>query len=183
MLDPDSELIRKVSDGDGKSFTELVDKYKNRVFSTVYRYVKDPSMTEDLAQEIFIKVWKNARTFKGKSAFSTWLYRIVVNHCLSFHSRRKRHRTVELDESIPDSGGSLEERMDKRAKSELIRQTVGALNRRQRIALILFKFEGYSCKEVAEIMGISFSAAQSLIFRAIDNLRKKLTPLRESRKI
>jgi RNA polymerase sigma-70 factor (ECF subfamily) len=178
MRDPDYNLITRISNGDEKAFSELVDKYKNRVFSTVYRYVNDPSMTQDLAQEIFIKVWENVRTFKGKSAFSTWLYRIVVNHCLSFHSKRKRHRTVELNESIPDSGGSLEEKMGKKAKSDLIRQTVATLNRRQRIALILFKFEGYSCKEVAGIMGISFSAAQSLIFRALDSLRKKLVPLR-----
>ncbi|MBN2380179.1 sigma-70 family RNA polymerase sigma factor [candidate division WOR-3 bacterium] len=183
MRDPDIELVKKVSDGDEKAFAELVEKYKNRVFSTIYRYVNDSSVTEDLAQEIFIKVWENARTFKAKSAFSTWLFRITVNHCLSYQERRKRHRTVEINESFPDNGLSVEDKTEKKRKLRIIRETIGKLPHRQRIALILFKFQGYSCKEVAGIMGVSFLAAQSLIFRAIDSLREKLFALRKQGQI
>lgn len=126
---------------------------------------------------MFIKVWQNASTFKGRSKFSTWLYRIVVNHCLNYRVKRKRSHTVELDESIPDASPGVEERFEKREKTRLVQDAVAALPANQRMALLLFKFEGHSSKEVAEIMEISFSAAQSLIFRAIDNLRRKLHPV------
>jgi len=179
MRDPDAGLIREIAQGNEASFTRLVKRYQNRVLSTIYRYVQDSSVAQDLAQEVFIKVWENARTFKGKSRFSTWLYRIVVNHCLSYHSKRERHQTVELEESLTDHGLSVQGKARKDVERELLKEAMEKLSSRQRIALILFKFEGYSCKEVAGIMGISFPAAQSLIFRAIDALRKKLVPLRE----
>lgn len=179
----DEGLITKVAEGDETSFTRLVKQYQNRVHSTIYRYVQDASATQDLAQEVFIKVWEKAKTFKGKSSFSTWLYRIVVNHCLNYRLKRKREHSEQLDERTPDHASGVEQRYDAAQTSQNVRKAVGRLPDRQRMALILFKFEGYTCKEVARIMEISFSAAQSLIFRAIDNLRKRLSPLREQGRI
>jgi len=176
MLDPDAGLISRVAQGDEVAFSRLVETYQRRVLSTIYRYVKDASAVEDIAQEVFIKVWENAHTFKGRSKFSTWLYRIVVNHCLNYRTKRKRGRTVELDESMADEGSSVEEKYENKRKAQLVKDAVYKLPERQRMALILFKFEGCSCREVARVMGLSFIAAQSLIFRAIDNLRRKLSP-------
>jgi RNA polymerase sigma-70 factor (ECF subfamily) len=177
----DEGLIKRVAQGDEVSFTRLVKQYQNRVLSTIYRYVQDASATQDLAQEVFIKVWQKAGTFKGKSSFSTWLYRIVVNHCLNYRVKRKRHRIEPLDESMPDHRSRVKERFEAVQTALQVRKAVDELAPRQRIALILFKFEGYTCREVAQIMEISFSAAQSLLFRAIDNLRKRLVPHREQR--
>ncbi len=174
MLDPDSGLISRAAQGDETAFTELVEKYKHRVLATIHRYVQDPSASADLAQEVFIKVWEKARTFSGKSRFSTWLYRIVVNHCMNHRAKRKRTRTVELNESIPDGSRNVEETHDYKQKVLNLKQAVAELPGRQRMVLILFKFEEYPVREVARIMGLSFSATQSLIFRAIDNLRKQL---------
>jgi len=174
MLDPDSGLVSRVAQRDEAAFTELVEKYKHQVLATIHRYVQAPSASADLAQEVFIKVWENAHTFKGRSKFSTWLYRIVVNHCLNYRTKRKRGATVELDESMADEGSSVEEKYENKRKAQLVKDAVDKLPERQRMALVLFKFEGCSCREVAQIMGLSFIAAQSLIFRAINNLRKKL---------
>lgn len=174
MHDPDYGLISKVAGGDDAAFTQLVDKYKRRVLFTAYRYVGDASASEDLAQEVFIKVWQKAGSFKHKSLFSTWLYRIVVNHCLNYRAKQKRIKTVRLDEQIPDSSVGSEERLEKERQSRIVREAVSKLPKRQRMALILSRFEGKTYKEIAEVMGVSLSSVESLIFRAKDNLRRKL---------
>lgn len=174
MKDDDRELIALVAKGDQNAFKQLVETYQGPVLSTIYRFVGDASATDDLAQEVFIKVWEKAKTFKGISRFSTWLYRIVVNHCLNYRKKRGRERTRELDESLPDTSPGVEERYEGKRRTEHLRKVMDELPPRQRMALILFKFEGYTCKEVAKIMGVTFPAAQSLVFRGIDNLRKKL---------
>ena len=85
----DNQLIALIAQGDEKAFSELIKKYQHAVFNTIYRYTGYCDCVEDLAQEIFLKVWRNADKFEGKSKFSTWLYRIVVNHCLNYNSKHK----------------------------------------------------------------------------------------------
>jgi len=174
MYDPDAGLITRIAQGDQQAFKEIINRYQKRVLATTYRYAEDASTAEDLAQEILVKVWQNAKTFRGRSRFSTWLYRIVVNHCLNHKKKSKRNRTERLDEAVVDPSLTAEEAADRKNRIKQVRDAVATLSGRQRMALILFKFEDYSVKEVAEIMGISFLAAQSLIYRAIDNLRKSL---------
>ena len=178
----DSRLVALSAEGDEKAFEQLITKYQNAVFSTIYRYTGDADCVEDLAQEIFIKVWLNARKFKGESKFSTWLYRVVVNHCLNFNSKRKLD-PISLDEltkqgQVPTS---LRVEADWARKQEIqqVQKAVRELPKRQRIALVLAHWEHRSHEEIAQIMQISSSAVHSLIFRARCTLKKKLKRLLE----
>jgi RNA polymerase sigma-70 factor (ECF subfamily) len=178
----DSRLVALSAEGDEKAFEHLITKYENAVFSTIYRYTGDSDCVEDLAQEIFIKVWQNAKKFKGKSAFSTWLYRIVVNHCLNYNSKRKLDPS-SLDEltqqgQIPVSL-RVEANWAKKQKIQQVQKAVRELPKRQRIALVLAHWEHKSHEEIAQIMQISSSAVHSLIFRARRTLKRKLKRLLE----
>ncbi len=178
-FDPDAELVAAVAAGDAASFEQLVKKYERPVLNTIYRYVGDRAAAEDVAQEVFLKVWRRLSTFKRRSTFSTWLYRLVANQCFNFRDRRARRRAEPLSDSVPDGRADLHERFERETTSRLVREAVRELPGRQRLALILSKFEGRSYREVAEIMGVSLSSAESLIFRAKQNLKKRLLPLRE----
>ena len=173
----EEELLKLVARGDEKAFEQLVNKYEQAVFSTIYRYIGNRDDVEDLAQEIFLKVWRNAKKFKGKSKFSTWLYRIVVNHCINYQRKHKR-KHVSLDE-LTDKGITPESMKvtpdwEQKRRVELVRNAVSELPERQRMALVLSQFEGRSYREVAEIMKVSLSAVESLIFRGRSSLREKL---------
>lgn len=174
----DEDLIKRAASGDEYSFEQLVGKYQQAVFNTIYRYTGSREDVEDLAQEIFVKVWRNAAKFKGKSKFSTWLYRIVVNHCLNYR-RKNRYKNVSLDAliaqgNLPDSL-IVEPDWEQRRKVEIVRRAVEELPERQRMALILAQFEGRSYGEIAEIMKVSRSSVESLIFRARRALKRNLT--------
>ncbi len=157
----------------------MVRAYERKVLSTTYRYTGDPLLAQDLAQEIFTKVWLRASSFRHKALFSTWLYRIVVNHCLNFQSNKKNKRMEPLDDTIAGKDGGMEQRYDAERKAGLLRQAMSRLPERQRMALILAKFEGKSYEEIAQVMRISVSSVESLLFRAREGLRKILLPLRE----
>lgn len=173
----DAGLITAAANGDADAFEALVKKYERRVLSTAFRYLGEATAAEDAAQEIFLKVWRNAKRFRGKSSFSTWLYRIVVNHCLN--AKAKRREILPLNEAVAEEGPNVEERYEKKRTARVVREAVDGLPGKQRMALVLSKFDGRSYKEIAEIMGVSLSSVESLIYRAKRNLRKKLAPLTE----
>jgi RNA polymerase sigma-70 factor (ECF subfamily) len=173
----DSDLIVATANGDANAFEALVKKYERRVLSTAFRYLGEAVAAEDAAQEVFLKVWRGAKRFRGKSSFSTWLYRIVVNHCLN--AKAKRRKTVPLNEADGEEGSNVEDRYEKKRTTRVVREAVDGLPGKQRMALVLSKFDGRSYKEIAEIMDVSLPSVESLIYRAKRNLRKKLAPLME----
>lgn len=182
--DRDKELLEKIVEGDEVAFEQIVKKYERRVLNTVYRYVGKSQEAEDIAQEVFIKVWRHAKSFKGKSKFSTWLYRIVVNQCLNYRDKHKE-KPASLDEIMeygrtPDS---LKVEIGDEEKPKIVRRVIDELPKRQRMALVLSRFEGKSYSEIAQIMGVSLSSVESLIFRAKGSLKKKLLPLRKKGEI
>jgi RNA polymerase sigma-70 factor (ECF subfamily) len=173
----DEQLITKVAKGDEQAFEQLVHKYQQAVFSTIYRYVGNSEDVQDLAQEIFMKVWRSAAKFKHKSKFSTWLYRIIANHCINYR-RKNIHRHASLDE-MAEQGQTpdaliVEPDWKQKREVDLVRKAVAELPERQRIALILAQFEGRSYKEIADIMKVSVSSVESLLFRARSALKDKL---------
>lgn len=178
-FDPDAALAAAVAAGDAASFEQLVKKYERPVLNTIYRYVGDKAAAEDVAQEVFLKVWSRIKTFQSKSTFSTWLYRVVANQCINFRDRRARRRAEPLSDLLPDGRADLYEQYEKETTSRLVREAVNGLPGNQRLALILSALEGRPYREVAEIMGVSLSSVESLIFRAKQNLKKKLLPLKE----
>lgn len=174
--DPDADLIDQVAQGDERAFEQLVHKYQSMVFSTIYRYIGNPDDVEDLAQEVFVKIWHNIKKFKMRSKLSTWIYRITVNHCLTYRKRQKKI-PVSLDAltekgSTPDSLVT-EPDHETAHKIEQVKKAVRELPPRQRMALVLSQYEEKTYKEIAEIMDISVASVESLIFRARTALRKK----------
>jgi RNA polymerase sigma-70 factor (ECF subfamily) len=174
----DLELIRLVAAGDERAFEELVVKHQHSVFNTIHRYVGDRAAADDIAQEVFVVVWNKAGLFKGRSSFSTWLYRVVVNQCLQYRrKRRSRPVTMSLDDidgDLPPESLQIEVDHVQAERVAAVRRALAELPDRQRIALILEHFEGRTYREIAEMMETSVSSVESLIFRAKSSLSSKL---------
>ncbi len=179
MTDKDTGLIERVALGDEGAFDELVERFKRNVFSIIYRYLGCCPDAEDLAQEVFIKVWRNAGRFRGKSALSTWIYRITANHCLNYRKKRGRTSFSELDEQFPAPGECHEKEFEKAKTVRIVLDALDSLPPRQRMALILSKFEDRSYNEIAEILGTSLASVEGLVSRARQNLKERLRPLKE----
>jgi RNA polymerase sigma-70 factor, ECF subfamily len=180
----DLDLIVRVASGDEAAFDELVHKYQRSVINTIHRYVGEYDAADDIAQEVFVIVWNKAGTFKGRSSFSTWLYRIVVNQCLQFRRRRQRRPSAvsidAIDADNPPEALQVAEDREQAERTAAVRQALAELPDRQRIALVLSHYEGHTYSKIAEMMGTSVPSVESLIFRAKDELRRKLIGLRSA---
>jgi RNA polymerase sigma-70 factor, ECF subfamily len=184
----DLNLVAGITQGDEAAFEQLVRKYQHPVLNTIHRYVGNYSEADDIAQDVFFKVWQKIKSFQGKSKFSTWLYRIVVNQCLDY--RRKSKRKIEEvtfdnkieEKKIPDSLTTTID-FEQKKKEAIIRQAINELPDKQRIAMILAEYEAQTYQEIAEILGISLSNVATTIYRAKQNLKVKLIPLREKGEI
>jgi len=175
----DLELLALTTAGDPNAFARLVQRHQGKVFNLAYRYSRDRQDAEELAQEIFFKVWKYSRTFQGRSAFSTWLYRLAVNTCLNF--RQKKKHTPESLPILADVAAATDApggEIIVRERERLLEQALDGLPARQKMALVLANFEGKSYEEIAAIMEVSISAVETLLFRARRNLGKILGPMK-----
>jgi RNA polymerase sigma-70 factor, ECF subfamily len=165
--DDDRELVERAAAGDLDAFRELVRKYERRVALVLYRLLDDRRDVEEATQDVFVKAWRNLRSFGGRAQLFTWLYRIAVNEAL-MRSRRKQHHVQELDDRLaaaPDPEPGLRE--------VLVRE-LAALPFEQRAAVVLRDVEGLSNAEVAEALGISVAAAKSRIHRGRMQIRDAL---------
>jgi RNA polymerase sigma-70 factor, ECF subfamily len=186
--DPDAALMQRVMQGDDAAFEELVEKYKQPVFNMIYRTLPDAAEAEDLAQTVFIQVYKAAHRYRVEAKFSTWLFTIARNLCLNEIRRRSRHRADSLDASIsPEDDGPSRQFEDIRSvappdrliQEELVSkvsEAVQALPEVQRTALMLFQEEDKSYEEIADVLDCSLSATKSLIHRARETLKQRLKP-------
>jgi RNA polymerase sigma-70 factor (ECF subfamily) len=176
----DSELLALAAAGDQKAFAELVGRYRDKVFGLAYRYVRDRQDAEELAQEIFLKVWRHARTFKGRSAFATWLYRLAVNTCLNYRQKKKSvPEALPLIGDLAATAPAAGEEIMSRERKKMLDQALDVLPARQKMALILASFEGKSYEEIASLMEVSLSAVETLLFRSRQNLGRILGPLKK----
>ena len=187
-LDPDAALMLRASQGDGGAFTELVEKYKQPVMNLAFRTLRDLTEAEDLAQNVFVQVWKAAPRYEPTAKFSTWLFTITRNLCLNEIRRRTRHPADSLDQTRDDADDQpLYQIEDKRvtpATEELLRgelvekvdAALAILPENQRTALLLCRQEELSYEEIATVLGCSLSATKSLIHRARETLKLRLKP-------
>jgi RNA polymerase sigma-70 factor (ECF subfamily) len=187
-FDPDAALMLRVKQGDTAAFAELVDKYKRPVINVVYRMIRDLSEAEDIAQNVFVQVYKSADRYKVASKFSTWLFTIARNLCLNEIRRRSRHPTDSMDATPADTEErSAQQYEDKRnplasesiLQSELaqkIEDAIAELPENQRLALLLCKQDELSYDEIAKVLNCSLSATKSLIHRGRETLKEKLKP-------
>jgi len=170
-------LIQEAAIKNEIAFEKLVKRYDNQILNLAYKYVNNFAVAEELAQDIFLKVWKYAKNFKNKSKFSTWLYRIAINECLN-NIKKKKTVIIEFDENIltqktnqPDLNNQANQ-LERQITDEFIRNEIGKLTQNQKNALILSQFENKSYKEISEILEVSVSAVESLIYRAKQTLKK-----------
>ncbi|MBL0599949.1 RNA polymerase sigma factor RpoE [Aeromonas jandaei] len=186
----DEQLVERVQRGDKAAFNLLVKKYQHKVVNLIARYVNNPGDVPDVAQEAFIKAYRALPTFRGESAFYTWLYRIAVNtakNYLTSQGRRPPSSDVEADEAESyGGGGALQEvsTPENLALTDEIKRTVfsaiEALPEDLRTAITLRELEGLSYEEIAEIMDCPVGTVRSRIFRAREAIDKKLQPLIEN---
>ncbi|WP_421229773.1 RNA polymerase sigma factor RpoE [Aeromonas enteropelogenes] len=186
----DEQLVERVQRGDKAAFNLLVKKYQHKVVNLVARYVNNPGDVPDVAQEAFIKAYRALPTFRGESAFYTWLYRIAVNtakNYLTSQGRRPPSSDVEADEAESYGGGEALQEVstpENLALTDEIKRTVfasiEALPEDLRTAITLRELEGLSYEEIAEIMDCPVGTVRSRIFRAREAIDKKLQPLIEN---
>jgi RNA polymerase sigma-70 factor (ECF subfamily) len=164
--DDDVLLVKEFKKGQDKAFDILFDKYRLSVYSICYRYTRNGEDAREITQDVFIKVYRNLDKFNEKSKLFTWLYRIVVNTCLSFIRKNKvRNDPPELTDS---AAISMEERL---VMKKAIDDALQDLPDRQRMAFILRHYDGYKFDEIAELMGITSGAAKANHHHAIIKLR------------
>lgn len=187
-LDPDAALMLRVKQGDVEAFEELVERYKQPIINLCYRTLHDPTEAEDLAQNVFVQVFKSAARYRVSAKFSTWLYTIARNLCLNEIRRRSRHPADSLDLGHLDNEDQpfrqyedkkLYSAPDQLLQGELVRkveEAIAALPEAQRTALILCREEELSYEEIALVLGCSLSATKSLIHRGRETLKRKLRP-------
>jgi RNA polymerase sigma-70 factor (ECF subfamily) len=182
----DADVMLRVKAGDQSAFDYLVQKYRRPLVSFMYRMARNTAAAEDLAQEVFLRVYRSRATYEASAKFTTWLYRIATNLAVN-HARDTRHErpeaTVSLDEpdedtgttfELPDSGMTAEQTMIRRERMLAIRSKVEALPERQRLAVIMHKYQQMDYKQIAEVLKLSESATKSLLFRAYETLRDQL---------
>jgi len=187
-LDPDAALMLRVTQGDWAAFAELVDKYKQPVINVIYRMLRDATEAEDLAQVVFLQVYKSADRYRVSSKFSTWLFTIARNLCLNEIRRRSRHPAESLEGSQSEQDDHpARQYQDVRSVSppesllhgeleEKIEESLAGLPENQRLAILLCRGEELSYEDIAQILGCSVSATKSLIHRWRETLKQRLKP-------
>jgi RNA polymerase sigma-70 factor (ECF subfamily) len=182
----DAEVMLELRSGNLAAFDVLLAKYRKPIIHFMFRMVHNQAVAEELAQEVFLRVYRSRETYRAEARFSTWLYRIATNLGVN-HARDTRHErsasTVYLDEPDSETGTtpdvadltpSAEADMLRRERMKAIRQHVLALPERQKTAVLMHKYEGLDYKQIGEVLKLSESATKSLLFRAYQTLREKL---------
>lgn len=182
----DVDVMLRVKTGDESAFAYLVQKYRRPMVGFMYRLCHNPSTAEELAQEVFLRVYRSRTSYEPTAKFTTWLYRIATNLAVNY-ARDTRHErpenTVRLDEpdretgttpDLADDSLTAEEQILKRERLAAIRGRVNALPERQRVAVIMHKYQQMDYREIAGVLKLSESATKSLLFRAYETLREQL---------
>jgi RNA polymerase sigma-70 factor (ECF subfamily) len=182
----DAAIMLELRAGNMVAFDYLLQKYRKPIVHFMYRMVHNQAVAEELAQEVFLRVYRSRETYRAEARFSTWLYRIATNLGVN-HARDTRHEraasTVYLDQvdsdtgmtpDLADSTPGAEFNMLRRERMNAIREHVLALPERQQMAVLMHKYEGMDYKQIGDVLKLSESATKSLLFRAYQTLRGKL---------
>ncbi len=187
-VDPNSDAaaMLRVAAGDEASFNYLVEKYHRPMIHFLYRMVHNQAVAEELAQDVFLRVYRARDSYRAEARFTTWLYRIATNLAVN-HARDTRHertaQTVYLDEpdaetgttpDVADDEPTVEQKLVREERMGAIRAHVMELPERQRVAVLMHKYQGMDYRQIGEVLKLSESATKSLLFRAYQTLRTKL---------
>ena len=188
LADPDVQLMLQVARGDTAAFEALMLKYQDRLIGFFYHLVRDRTMAEDMAQDVFLRVYRSRERYSAKARFSTWLFRIA--HNLASNQRRGLARRKEVplggnadvgnsnysnDENLAEKSALMPTRMiDSRETRDIVREAIDSLSERQKTAVLLHKFEGMSYQDIGDIMDLNIVAVKSLLSRARGRLKEVL---------
>jgi RNA polymerase sigma-70 factor, ECF subfamily len=187
-LDPasDAAVMLRVAAGDEASFNFLVGKYHRAIIHFLFRMVRNEAVAEEMAQEVFLRVYRSRESYRAEAKFTTWLYRIATNLAVN-HARDTKHEraasTIYLDAPDEESGTtpdvaddepSVEQKLMRDERMAAIRTHVMALPERQRMAVLMHKYQGMDYRQIGDVLKLSESATKSLLFRAYQTLRDKL---------
>lgn len=175
-------LVERCQSGDAAAFDSLVAKYASQVYNLAYRMIGDPDDAEDISQEVFLRVHRAIKGFRGSSSFTTWVYRVATNVCLDELKRRKRRPTVtewsEQEEASvepsPAAAANPEAATLRRERQELVQRAIRSLPEAQRVVVVLYDLQGLSYDEIAEALGASLGTVKSRLNRARVALKSKL---------
>lgn len=189
LRDPDIRMMLRVRSDEPGAFEELVENYQHRLVAVMHHLVGNAEEAEDLAQEVFLRVYRARKKYRPRSKFSTWLFTIANNLALNALRTRQRKPVVPLpaqdsgplgprpaEQLVKDTGSSPSGRIQNLELVAIIQQALEKLNERQRMAVVLNKFEEMNYHEIAEVMGLTTQAVKSLLSRARTNLRQVLGP-------
>ena len=185
ILPPSEELMGRIAEGDNSAFEILVHRHQTSILNLIYRFIGDRTQAKDLAQEVFIRVWQAAGSYQPKAKFTTWIYRITANLCMNELKSSRRRRLFQflrfgkdqgntIEEVLVDVSPSPEDLLLSREQSRRISDALQSLPDNQRMALILKRYDDLSYQEIAQIVGCSVSAVESLLVRAKRTLQEKL---------
>ena len=169
----DREAVEACQRGDRDAFDRLVERYQRDVYRLCYRYLNNHEDANDAAQDAFLRAYRAIGSFRGDSAFSTWLYRIAVNTCLNFRAARKPAGS-ELPDALVDPRPGAQARVEKDERSRRVRDAVSRLPEKQRATVILKIYHDLTHEEVAGILGATVGTVKANLFHALGNLRKTL---------
>ncbi|TKJ44593.1 hypothetical protein CEE35_07350 [Candidatus Aerophobetes bacterium Ae_b3b] len=189
MLDSDVSLMLEFQKGDISSFEKLVQKHKESIINIIYQFIGERDEAEDLAVEVFLRVYRAAKKYQAKAKFTTWLYKITTNLCLNEIRKKAKVQTVslskpisageekeeELIEKIADAAPSPQQILEKKERNALIRKAIDSLPAKQRMATILQIYEGLSYKEISRILGCSVKSVERRLYWARTNLKERLS--------
>ena len=182
-LDYDAELMLRVKDGDGASFGVLLGKHRLSVIHFLHRMVQNQAVAEELAQEVFLRVYRSRSTYEPTAKFTTWLFRIATHLALNSLRDDKNERSQErLDDDstelpvrqVSDRQPTVEQSMVYQARLDEVRRAVSGLPEKQRAAVLMHKYEEMEYSQIAKVLACSESAVKSLLFRAYETLRARL---------
>jgi RNA polymerase sigma-70 factor (ECF subfamily) len=182
-LDYDAELMLRVKDGDGASFGVLLEKHRTSVVHFLYRMVQNHAVAEELAQEVFLRVYRSRESYEASAKFTTWLFRIATHLALNALRDNKNEKLQDrLDDDsadmparqVTDQRPTIEQRMVYQDRLDEVRRAVATLPEKQRAAVLMHKYEEMEYSQIAKVLSCSESAVKSLLFRAYETLRARL---------
>jgi RNA polymerase sigma-70 factor, ECF subfamily len=177
--------IKELKERNPGAFEQLVESHQKKVINTCYRFLNNREDAEEIAQEVFIEIFKSIADFREEASLSTWIYRISVTRSLNFLKKMKQKKRfslfqrnpgpeIEMEQIPAPSGSNPENELEERERRAILQHAVDSLPENQKTALILSKYDGFDRKEIAEIMGTTTSAVDSLVHRAKQNLQEKI---------
>ncbi len=180
--DRDVALMKRVGAGDEDAFRQLIERHQNAVIGTVSKMLGNTTDSEDIAQQVFLRIWKSAKRYKPSAKFTTYLYTITRNLVFNETRRRSRKKEVSSEERAENSHAQIEDTPDRRPDSELLQaelqlavdEAIASLPENQRMAVILRRYEQLAYEEIADVLDTSVSSVKSLLFRARTTLRESL---------